>query len=72
MDYLSIAMGKNIRKLRKAKGMSQWNLADELYTDAGSICRWEKGAFTPSAHHILMIVRALGCSFEDLYKGCEG
>lgn len=56
-------IGLKIRQAREAKGWSQYDLADELNTNAGTVSRWEGGAF-PKRIGLPRIAEALGKPVE--------
>ena len=43
MEATATTLSKLIKKMRKAKGVTQAELAEMVYSDTGSICRWEHG-----------------------------
>ncbi|MEE3431444.1 MAG: helix-turn-helix transcriptional regulator, partial [Candidatus Enteromonas sp.] len=48
MENLSEITGKNLSTLRKARGMTQQQLADVLHYSDKSISKWELGYACPS------------------------
>lgn len=36
-------LGELIKNMRKSKGLTQSEIAEAVYSDVGSICRWEHG-----------------------------
>lgn len=69
MDELSVAMGENIRRIRKANGMSLKRVAEEIGATPEQMCRWEQGFCCPSAFYLIRISKAFGCYIEELYEG---
>jgi transcriptional regulator with XRE-family HTH domain len=61
-------MGARIRRLRKAKGMSQQELADKARLTRVYITRVEAGQQDPSLSTINAIARALDVSAAELMK----
>jgi putative transcriptional regulator len=59
-------LGKNIIRLRKAKGWSQSELARNCEKDRQSIERLENGKINPSAFYIYEISVGLGVSVNEL------
>lgn len=57
---------KNLRFLRKSKGMSQADLSEILKTTGGSISNWETGKATPSLDDILVISEFFNVELSDL------
>lgn len=61
--------GKNLVKLRKEKGMSQSELAEELGVSRQAVSRWEGGTSLPSIENLRCISTLYGVSLDDLL--CE-
>ena len=59
--------GENIRKYRKAMGLSQENLARAIGKDFTTISRYEKGDVIPNAEDIKLICDELGIFENDLF-----
>lgn len=60
--------GENIRKFRKAKGLSQENLAMVLGKTSATIARYENGEITPNAEQIHLICNELGIYEYELFN----
>ncbi len=60
--------GENIRKFRKAKGLSQENLAMVLGKTSATIARYENGEITPNAEQINLICNELGIYEYELFN----
>lgn len=58
----------NIRKLRKAAGFSQEQLAEMVGTSTVCICRYENGSRNPNPPMLGKIASALGCKIDDLLE----
>jgi transcriptional regulator with XRE-family HTH domain len=52
--------------IRRAAGVTQKKLADELQVDRSTIAKWEGGASLPRAELLPKIAAILGCSIDDL------
>lgn len=66
-------VGKNIKVLRKAKGMSQQELSVKLelhgvYVCRGSVSRIEEQLRTVTDIELLAISKVLGVEINELYK----
>ncbi len=59
MEWEAI-VGKNIRRLRKAKGLSQEQLAHEAGVAMRYIAGMERGEANPSLRYLVKIAEALG------------
>lgn len=64
-----MALGENIRKTRKAKGLTQRDLADQIKSDASYINRLETGRVNPSIAVLERIANRLECSLDQLVRG---
>lgn len=65
----AMTFGRNVARLREAKGWSQSELARQLKLPPTDVNRLERGFGWPSSRTILKYRNALGCSFDDLYQG---
>ncbi len=55
-----------LKELRKAKGLSQKELAEKLGTAQSTISMWERGKNYPRAKEIANISKALGVSSQEV------
>lgn len=62
-------LGENLQNLRKAKGMSQEELAEKLDVSRQAVSKWETGETSPETEKIIMICDLFDCSMDDLIKG---
>lgn len=60
--------GENIRKFRKAKGLSQENLAMAINKNKSTIARFESGEIIPNAREIHLICNELGIYEYELFN----
>lgn len=60
-------LGKRLAQLRKARGMSQADLALEILKDRQVIDRYEQGRVTISSYNAYVIAKALGVTLAELY-----
>jgi transcriptional regulator with XRE-family HTH domain len=60
------AFGKKIKTLRKAKGYSQYNLADEANIDRSQVIAVENGTGNPTISTIYALAEALKVKPKDL------
>lgn len=61
-------LGDNIRKARKAAGVTQKELAERLQVYPKDISRWENGERTPSAIALGKICRELNASADEILE----
>lgn len=66
MIYDSAQVGLNIRVERTKARMTQQDLAEVTGIDAATISKYEKGTMTPGIDRAFAIVRALGCTLDDI------
>lgn len=59
-------IGENIRRARKAKGLSQEELAAELDVVRQTVSKWENGLSVPDADVLVKLSRLLGVTVEKL------
>ena len=57
---------ENLRKIRKAKGLNQKELASLVGVSESSISQYETGGKNPSFEVALKIAEVLDCEFADL------
>lgn len=68
MANINEKLGKKIRSIRRAKGMSQEDLAYESKTDYSYLNEIEAGKRNPSVQRIEKIAKALKVSIKDLFE----
>ncbi len=50
---------ENLKNFRKAKGLSQEGLAEELHVVRQTVSKWEQGLSVPDAEHLIRIAQVL-------------
>ena len=68
MEATDRTLGELIKTMRKADGLTQSELAEAVYSDKGSICRWEHGE-NITWKKFFEIARALGYTVDVEVKG---
>lgn len=68
MKATATTLAKLIKTMRTAKGLTQSELAEAVYSDVSSICRWEHGE-NISWFKFLEIATALGYTVDIEVKG---
>lgn len=66
MDTLKIFIGSRIHAIRKAKHMSQADLAERISCETALISRYERGVNAPSVEQLLSLAEALNVPAADL------
>ncbi len=64
-------IGNNISALRKKKGITQEELANELGVSAQAVSKWENGTSDPSTSNLFALAKLYGISVEELLKEVE-
>ena len=59
-------LNENIKLKRKAKGLSQEELAAKLNVARQTLSKWEKGMSVPDAEMLIQIAKALDTSVSEL------
>ena len=63
--------GENLKKLRKARGLTQINLSDSSGVSQSTICEIEKNAYLPKISVSIKLANALNISVIDLDEELE-
>lgn len=61
-------LSENIRNYRKAKGLSQEELASKLNVVRQTVSKWEKGLSVPDSELLIVLAEALDVSLVGLHK----
>lgn len=68
--YIYVVVGKNIKRIRKAKGLTQVQLADLVQYNEGTIANIENDSFqTFSLEFLYIISKKLNVPIEEFFKG---
>ena len=59
---------ETIRQLRLERGLSQIQLAEQMYVTRSTVARWESGSRMPDAVMISRLAKCLGTSQEALFS----
>ena len=59
-------LSENLQVLRKAKGLSQEELAEQIHVVRQTVSKWEKGLSVPDADLLIRLAEALGTSVSGL------
>jgi transcriptional regulator with XRE-family HTH domain len=70
-DELAEAFGRRLRLVRKAKGLTQQELADRIGQTMQAISRLETGGSVPSFETLLKLAEALDCELNEFHPGHE-
>lgn len=70
MEATATTLARLIKTMRTSEGLTQSELAEAVYSDVSSICRWEHGEDI-SWFKFLEIATALGYTVDIEVKGGE-
>lgn len=70
MEATATTLAKLIKTMRTAEGLTQSELAEMVYSDKSSICRWEHGE-NITWYKFLEIAHTLGYTVDIEVKGGE-
>ena len=59
---------ESLRKLREARGLSQKQLGEQIFTTQSTVAHWENGSRLPDAEMMLRIAKCLGVDAKVLYQ----
>ena len=68
MKIEAVKLGKNLRLIRKGKGMSQGDIVRALGMGRGFVSNIENGKGNPTLTTITKLAKALGVSADELLK----
>ena len=60
------ATGTNIRRMRKARGISVVEISEKLMIDKQAVYRWEYGKSLPQLENCLALARMFHTTIEDI------
>lgn len=70
--YIYVTVGKNIKRIRKEKGLTQVQLADLIHYSEGTISNIENASFqTFSIEFVYIISKALNVPMTEFFKGID-
>ena len=59
-------LSEKIQKIRKDRGLTQEQFAQELFVSRTAVSKWETGRGTPSMDSLQMIAKLYGATLDDL------
>ena len=66
-----MSMGKNIARLRRARGWTQTKLGELLGVSHQAVSKWESEVTMPDVMLLPEIARVFGVSIDTLYHGTK-
>ena len=67
----NIKTGNLIRELRKEKGITQRDLADQLHITDRAVSKWERGLCAPDIALLEPLSEILGVKITDIISGTK-
>ena len=61
-----------VAELRKAVGISQFQLAVKVGVTSSAVAAWETGRNTPHTDMLPKLAEVFGCTIDELYDKKEG
>lgn len=71
MKEKEMTVGERIQQLRKAAGLSQEQLAEQLDVSRQSVSKWELNDAAPEISKIIALSELFGVSTDELLKGAK-
>ncbi len=71
-DTILALLGRNVRKQRELRKLTQEKLAEEATLDPTYISGIERGVRNPGIKNVARLAKALGISISELCKGVDG
>jgi transcriptional regulator with XRE-family HTH domain len=68
---IKTTVGLNLQEARRAKRLTQRNLAQLIDTDAFQVSRWERGAIRPTDATLVRLAEALDVEFAWFFTERE-
>lgn len=65
-EKMSLLLAKTLKKLRTEKGLSQQNLAEQMYVTRSTIARWENGSRLPDVAMLSLLSDCLNVDVDTL------
>ncbi len=71
LDPVLSALGRNVRRQREARNLTQEKLAERASLDATYISGIERGLRNPGIKNVARLAKALGLSLSELCRGID-
>ena len=68
---MSVALGNNIRRMRKVIGIRQYQLSMKMDVTAQTVSSWECGRTEPNMGQIEQMCQIFGCDMSELLRGTQ-
>ena len=70
-EVVDMTLGENLQRLRKAKGMSQDEVAEKLFVTRQSVSKWETNKAEPGVENLKALAKLYGVSVDVLLGAGE-
>lgn len=64
-------LSEKLQALRRARGLTQEQLAQQLYVSRTAVSKWETGRGTPNIDSLMALAEVFGVSLDELLSGEE-
>ena len=72
MSFLQLrGLAMRLKEIRKAKQVSQQNVARMGGIQQAAVCRWERGQYDPKISVVVKVAKGLGVSVDELLGECR-
>jgi transcriptional regulator with XRE-family HTH domain len=68
MRVESVSFAENLKKLRRACGLTQKQVAAQLNVTFQAVSKWETGRAAPDIFVLPALAELLGCRVDDLFS----
>lgn len=68
-EVIEMKFEENLRELRKQKGLSQEELAEQLGVTRQAVSKWENGSAYPELDKLMVVCELFHCTMDDLLQG---
>ena len=65
---IDAVFAENIKRLRTKIGMTQRELADNLFITSQAVSKWENGKTAPDIFTLPELAKLLNCRIDDLFS----
>lgn len=65
-EVIAMTLGENLQRLRKARGLSQDEVAEKLFLTRQSVSKWENDGAEPGIENLKALARLYGVTVDDL------
>lgn len=63
---MNVETANKLVKLRKSRGLSQENLAEQLGVSHQAVSKWERAESSPDTEHLIALAKIYGISMDEM------